>query len=79
MHACRVLKVELRGGTRNENFVTTAVQILELSSSSLTSDLALGQDDNVVCQNIDLIQEVCRENDAALGALLQKDLPDNSA
>ncbi|EFY91734.1 hypothetical protein MAC_02324 [Metarhizium acridum CQMa 102] len=50
----------------------------KLSRCALTLDFAAGKKNNVVGENVDLVQEVRREYDAALGPLLEENLPDCS-
>jgi hypothetical protein len=79
MHCRGILKVESKGRSRRENPISTAMKILQLCGSSLTSHFALGQDDNVVSKDIHLVEEMCCKDDAPLRPLLKKNLPDDSA
>lgn len=71
-----VRNIQFGDRSRHKHFISAAIEVLQLSCCALASDFSLGQDDDVVCQDINFVQEVSGENNAALGALLQKNLPD---
>jgi len=64
---------------RDMHLVAPSVEVLQLRRRPLTSNLALGQDNNVVSEDVHLIEEVRREDDAALCPLRQQNLPDGAA